>query len=376
MSKGIVYWLTGLTNSGKTTIGTALFYSLKKRQENVIILDGDLLKQIMSVGLDAGYEDSDRLIRARRYAMIAKLLADQGMLVIVCTVAMFDEVREWNRENISGYIEIYVDCPDEILRFRDKKGLSMEVHRDHLPQKPDLILDNSGKVPVFELVKQIEMLSPERINDFDRDRGYWNKYYDANILDATVPSNFAMFVEKQLKPGAHIMELGCGNGRDSIYFLGKGHNIVAIDSSDNAISILNKKTGGYSNALFICDDFVSCHTLFQIPFDCIYSRFSLHAIKEEQEDEMLRNVSESLRFGGILCIEARTIHDSIYGMGEKVAKNAYILNGHFRRFIDVEEFRNKLLKLGFHISYLEEKTGFSKTNDSDPVLMRCIAQVL
>lgn len=48
ISNGRVYWITGLSNSGKTTVGTALYYELKKTKNNVIILDGDLLKEIAS----------------------------------------------------------------------------------------------------------------------------------------------------------------------------------------------------------------------------------------------------------------------------------------------------------------------------------------
>lgn len=108
-------------------------------------------------------------------------------------------------------------------------------------------------------------------------------------------------------------------------------------------------------------------------YDCIYSRFTLHAITEQQEDELLDNIKDALNKGGILCI-ARTIHDDIFGMGKQVAHNAYIYNEHFRRFIDVNEFQNKLEKLGFSIISIEEAHGFSKTAESDPMLMRCIAK--
>ena len=126
--------------------------------------------------------------------------------------------------------------------------------------------------------------------------------------------------------------------------------------------------------LFVCDDFVKCHTLYQMMYDCIYSRFTLHAITDEQENEMLDNVINGLCKGGVFCIEARTIKDDIYGLGEEVGHNAYIYNNHYRRFIDVDEFKKKLINKGFEIVFLEEERGFSKTDDSDPVLMRCIAR--
>ena len=103
MNYGRVYWVTGLHNSGKTTIGTALYYELKKRRNNVVILDGDIMKDIASGTETAEYNLKDRLIRAKRYSKMAKMLADQGLWVVVCAIAMFDEIRDWNRNNIKGY---------------------------------------------------------------------------------------------------------------------------------------------------------------------------------------------------------------------------------------------------------------------------------
>ncbi|WP_035779748.1 adenylyl-sulfate kinase [Butyrivibrio sp. MC2013] len=375
MSKGIVYWLTGLPNSGKTTIGTALYYSLRKKREDVIILDGDILKEIMSGGDKIDYKKSDRLVRAKRYAMMAKLLADQGALVIVCTIAMFDEVREWNRENIKGYIEVFITCSEEVLQNRDKKKLYVPGHKEQYPKNPDIVIDNSGVIPIMDLVQRIEEITPQKIDDYDRDKQYWNEYYKSGKLKKNVPSSFAKWINSYIGCNQHILELGCGNGRDSLYFIEQGHNVIAVDGSDCAIAALNKETVDLENALFVCDDFVKCHTLYEIPFDCIYSRFTLHAITEEQEDELLNNVCKALRFGGVFCVEARTIHDDIYGKGHEIAKNTYIYEGHFRRFIDCDEFYKKLVNLGFEIEYYKEMNGLSKTDNSDPMLLRCIARL-
>ena len=375
MSKGRVYWITGLSNSGKTTIGSALYYDLKKIHDNVILLDGDIMKQIASSSTSIGYSTHDRYIRAKRYSLMSKLLSDQGAWVIVCAIAMYDEIRAWNRDNIYGYIEVFLDVPSEILKQRDKKSLVENYEDPQFPKNPDLTVNNDGTVPVRSIIRQIKALIPETEDDYDRDKQYWNSYYASLSETNLLPSDFAVKVTDMIRPASHIMELGCGNGRDSLYFLQKGHNVIAVDGSDFAIDHLNKMTKDNPNALFVCDDFVKCHALYQMPYDCVYSRFTLHAITEDQENELLSNILEALRWGGILCIEARTTRDSIFGKGKCVDHNAYIYNDHYRRFIDVEEFRKKLISLGFHIISLEEDRGFSKTTDSDPVLMRCIASV-
>lgn len=375
MGSGRVYWITGLSNSGKTTIGTALYYELRKGRNNVIILDGDLMKEIASDTETVAYGNRDRMVRARRYSQIAKLLADQGIWVIVCAIAMYDEVRIWNRKNIKGYIEIFLDTPDEVLRKRDRKRLYRKETNVEFPKKPDAVFYNDGGEPVREIVGKILKLVPEKEEDYDRDKDYWNTYYRSMSKKKIGASSFAMVVEELLDRGAHVLELGCGNGRDSLYFLEKGHNVIAIDGSDAAIDKLNEITADNRDALFVCDDFVKCKALYQMKYDCIYSRFTLHAITEEQENELLDNVRGALNAGGFFSVEARTIRDEIYGRGVEVAHNAYIYNDHFRRFIDVGEFREKLERLGFEIISIEEAQGFSKTENSDPVLMRCIAGI-
>ena len=208
-----------------------------------------------------------------------------------------------------------------------------------------------------------------------RDLDYWNEYYSHNAPSVeNKPSDFAKYIEsgflREKKP-AHILELGCGNGRDSLYFISKGHKVTAVDGSDVAIEMLNRITNS-NNTLFVCDDFVKSRAFYKMKYDCIYSRFTLHAISEEQEDELLCNVRYALNSNGILAIEARTTNDELYGKGMEIEKNTFYFNEHCRRFINANYFRNKLEQSGFDVIYLDESNGFSRTRISDPTLMRCI----
>ena len=375
MKKGRVYWLTGLSNVGKTTIGNVLYYDLKKKNENVIILDGDIMKDITTVSTSEEYSREGRLIRAKRYSAVSKLLSDQGMNVIVCTISMYDEIRQWNRDNIKGYIEVFIDAPQEILKSRDKKGLYRIESDIEYPKYPDIKVINDGRLSIRSIVDSIKNFVPKNEEDFDRDRIYWNQYY-TDIKDGLAePSQFAKDIAPQLEKGRHLLELGCGNGRDSLFFLKQGLRVTALDASDIAVDYLNKMTASNDAALFVCDNFVKCQSLYQMKYDYIYSRFTLHAISEEQEDELLANVRNALSNEGKLFIEARTTKDEIYGKGRQVGQNAFIYDNHFRRFIDVEKFQSKLEIMRFQIESIEEKQGFSKTENSDPVLMRCIAKI-
>lgn len=151
---GRLYWITGLAGAGKTTIGKILYCYLKAKYPNTIFLDGDALRQ--AFGNDLGYSEEDRLSCAMRYARLSKLLVEQGMHVICCTISMFDDVREWNRRNIENYLEIYIEVPLEVLEKRNQKNLyskldegnaknvvGMDLHLQ-LPRNPDIHLINDG----------------------------------------------------------------------------------------------------------------------------------------------------------------------------------------------------------------------------------------
>ena len=124
----------------------------------------------------------------------------------------------------------------------------------------------------------------------------------------------------------------------------------------------------------MCDDFVTASVLFHREYDFCYSRFTLHAISERQEEQLIANVYKALKKDGLFMIEARTIHDSIYGLGELVERNAYVYNGHYRRFIDPEEIAEKLIGAGFSVVYNQEGKGFSKMAGNDPTLLRLIVR--
>lgn len=377
---GVLYWITGLSGAGKTTIGNRLYYELRKNFDNVLLLDGDILKKIISDS--PGYTDSDRKKRAIQYAMLCKMLTDQGMIVICCTIAMYDEVRQWNRKHNKGYVEIFLDVSLDVLKMRDQKGMYSKAEKGNfknvlgldmkpeLPKTPDIIIKNDGRYTVKECVNKILEYKVLWSSDFDRDTEYWNAYYEKKP-DIEHPSLFALKIGPDLKKSSTILDLGCGNGRDSLYFYRLGLNVTAIDASDLVIKMLQEKYDE-ENICFICDDFVSSSMIYAGQYDYCYSRFSLHAISEEQENEMLVNVYKVLKDKGKFFVEVRSIHDELYGKGEKAGDNAYIYDNHFRRFIKKEDLERKLIDVGFKIEYSKEDRGFAPFEGMDPLVIRMV----
>ncbi len=202
------------------------------------------------------------------------------------------------------------------------------------------------------------------------DKSYWEKYYREHKRPA-VPSRFAAFVLKEhLRPEMRLIELGCGNGRDSVFFAHNGVSVCAVDQVEKEIQFLNDKCA-HKNLKFVVGDFTRlspCDT-----FDCVYSRFTLHSVSEEDELRVLRWVRNALGEGGLFCIEVRSTNDPKMQAGERISESENIVDGHYRRYIDLAVFSKKLEGLGFEVTYAEESTEFAPYKDEAPPVIRIVA---
>ena len=118
---GCVIWITGLSASGKTTLGNAVITSIRNENQNIVSLDGDILRSVFDQA--SSYNREERLNLAFIYARLCKMLHEQGLIVVIATVALFKEIHAWNRENFVHYIEVFLDVPISELRRRDPKGM-------------------------------------------------------------------------------------------------------------------------------------------------------------------------------------------------------------------------------------------------------------
>ncbi|WP_139451838.1 adenylyl-sulfate kinase [Campylobacter armoricus] len=158
-----VIWLTGLAGSGKSTIGKALYEKIKQKYKNIIYLDGDELRDLLG---HYGYDKQSRIDMALKRSQFAKFLNDQDMIVVVTTISMFNEVYEYNRQNLKNYFEIYIKCSMEELIKRDQKGLYTKALNDKIKEvvgidikfdepNPNLIIENSLQDRLGEKVDKI-----------------------------------------------------------------------------------------------------------------------------------------------------------------------------------------------------------------------------
>ena len=120
--QGFTLWFTGLSGAGKSTLSHAVGEALRERGRRVERLDGDEVRLRLSRGL--GFSKDDRDENVRRIGFVARLLSRNGAVAIAAAISPYRELRdEVRREHEAPFVEVFVDCPFDVLVKRDPKGL-------------------------------------------------------------------------------------------------------------------------------------------------------------------------------------------------------------------------------------------------------------
>ena len=147
---GTLFWITGLSGSGKTTIAKKIYSRIKKNYGPTILISGDEIRKIFSL---TGYTYADRLKIVKKYCLLSKHITKNKVNVIISVIGMIDVLRKWNRKNIKNYVEIYIDSSIKYLKIRNKKklytnskesvvGINVEPE---FPKSPDIKIYNNFK---------------------------------------------------------------------------------------------------------------------------------------------------------------------------------------------------------------------------------------
>ena len=118
-----VIWMTGLSGSGKTTIGTHIEHELNKRGYLTQVLDGDNIRT--GINNNLGFSEEDRYENIRRIAEVSKLFMNCGIICINSFISPTREIRHMAMEIIGkeNFIEVFINAPLEVCESRDVKGL-------------------------------------------------------------------------------------------------------------------------------------------------------------------------------------------------------------------------------------------------------------
>ena len=202
---------------------------------------------------------------------------------------------------------------------------------------------------------------------------HWNKFYKTFVISSE--SNFSKFIIKWFKKNKYkivdktLIDIGCGNARDTRYFKTKNIKVTGIDQSSIAIK-LNKEN--YKNIDYFKKNI--CRKKFSFnkkKFDFLYARFFIHAISLKDESQFLINCKKISKKGSIFLLEFRTTKDPLMNKGIRLKENERIY-GHYRRFVDINQFLKKIEIYDFEILYISQGKNFAKFNKEQPHICRII----
>tara|TARA_B100000401_G_C52566136_1_gene605698 strand:- start:109 stop:630 length:522 start_codon:yes stop_codon:yes gene_type:complete len=159
-AKGKLFWITGLSGSGKTSIAEKIKYEISRNYGPTLTISGDDLRKLFNY---KKFSKNARLNYALSYSNFCKYVTDQNLNVIISTVSLFHKVRRWNRSNIQNYLEIYIKADiSKIIKKKKKffykgnyKNVIGKNMRAEFPKKPDIIIENNFKKPLSALSKEL-----------------------------------------------------------------------------------------------------------------------------------------------------------------------------------------------------------------------------
>jgi len=163
-NQGLTIWFTGISGSGKTTIANEFAKRIRAQGRKIVILDGDTIRKNLSA--DLGYTKEERDKHITRVANVCGLITANGILNIACVISPTKEIRDYARNHIKNFVEVYIRCSINTCRERDVKGLYKKVDSGEItefvgisipyeePENPELILD-TDKESVNESVTKL-----------------------------------------------------------------------------------------------------------------------------------------------------------------------------------------------------------------------------
>jgi SAM-dependent methyltransferase len=186
----------------------------------------------------------------------------------------------------------------------------------------------------------------------------WDKIYsDDSAFFGEDPSDFAQKCYSYFKKYGvkRILELGCGQGRDTIFFASNGFDVHAIDASKVAIENINQKIRQKNISL----DFRHFKARQRLPynssyFDAVYSHMFYNMRFTDQELRFLfKESNRVLKNNGLLNFSVRSDKDVLYNKGKKIDNNIYEINGFQIRFFTKRQIQS-FLENYFEMKNIEE----------------------
>jgi len=160
-NKGILFWITGLSGSGKTVLAEKIKKDITKKYGPTLLVSGDDLRKIFKFNK---YTAEERKILGKYYCNFAKFITNKKINLIFAVVGMSNLLRNWNRKNIENYLEIYIKTNIKTIINANKKKIYHKKNsgdivginiKPELPNKPDITINNNFKRSTTDLSKKL-----------------------------------------------------------------------------------------------------------------------------------------------------------------------------------------------------------------------------
>jgi SAM-dependent methyltransferase len=166
--------------------------------------------------------------------------------------------------------------------------------------------------------------------------GLHEKYKQTDWIEK--PNIFAEEVFGYLPESGRLLDIGCGQGQDSRFFVSKGFQVTGIDISETALEEARNKQGS-TDLEFKQVDVSQGLPFGNEEFEIVYAHLSLHYFDSVTTNKIFAEITRVLRPGGIFAFFTNSVTDPEYGQGETIEDDFLFVDGKGKRYFSVDSAR-------------------------------------
>lgn len=159
--KGILFWITGLSGSGKSSIAREILPTIRKKFGPTLLMNGDNMRTIFNL---TKYDKHSRLEYALNFSKFSENITNQGLNIIFATIGMYHKARKRNKSRVDNYIEIFIDTEIKniIKNGKKKKIYNRKLNnivgkqiKPELPKSPNIKVKNDFSKNIKKISNKI-----------------------------------------------------------------------------------------------------------------------------------------------------------------------------------------------------------------------------